>query len=207
MGEESADYFDLDLSELRLVEGTHGYWYFHMPAHPLAHGNGMVPVHRHVMSVHVGRWLEPKEAVVHVNKDVKDFRIENLKIYAQGEIYKETLGEREPVRVEMKCERCGKPFFVVESHVKRRRHCSPECDRESRKKFDISPEKLAKLVWEVPTSQIAADFGVSDKAVEKRCKKYGIPKPPRGYWARLYAGQITPEIEEALRAKWPPQPK
>jgi hypothetical protein len=39
------------------------------------------------------------------------------------------------------------------------------------------------LVWEKPTRRLAEDFGVSDKAIEKWCKAYGIPKPPRGYWA------------------------
>lgn len=28
------------------------------------------------------------------------------------------------------------------------------------------------------------DFGVSDKAVEKWCKAYGVEKPPRGYWVK-----------------------
>ncbi|RAM48904.1 MAG: hypothetical protein C6Y22_25155 [Hapalosiphonaceae cyanobacterium JJU2] len=47
-----------------------------------------------------------------------------------------------------------------------------------------SKEELQKLVWEKPTTQIAKDFGVSDKAVEKWCKVYGIEKPPRGYWIK-----------------------
>lgn len=49
----------------------------------------------------------------------------------------------------------------------------------------IDSEELRNLVWEKPTTEIAKMLGVSDKAVEKRCKKLGIPKPPRGYWGRL----------------------
>jgi hypothetical protein len=30
---------------------------------------------------------------------------------------------------------------------------------------------LEKLVWEMPTPDVAMLFGVSDKAVQKRCKK------------------------------------
>lgn len=45
-------------------------------------------------------------------------------------------------------------------------------------------EELQKLVWEKATTKIAKELGVSDKAVEKRCKKYGIEKPPRGYWTK-----------------------
>lgn len=46
-------------------------------------------------------------------------------------------------------------------------------------------EELEKMVWETPTQQLAKNLGVSDKAVEKRCKKYEIQKPPRGYWAKM----------------------
>ena len=52
-----------------------------------------------------------------------------------------------------------------------------------------SPETLEKLLWEKPTSQFAKDLGVSDKAIEKHCKKLGLKKPPRGYWAKIQAGE------------------
>jgi len=52
----------------------------------------------------------------------------------------------------------------------------------SRKVIRPSKEELEKLLWEKPTTQIAEQFGVSDKAIEKWSKNYGINKPPRGYW-------------------------
>jgi hypothetical protein len=55
----------------------------------------------------------------------------------------------------------------------------------SRKVERPSKEELQKLVWEIPTIHIAKKFGVSDKAIEKWCKAYGIDKPPRGYWTKL----------------------
>lgn len=45
-------------------------------------------------------------------------------------------------------------------------------------------EELEELIWEQPTVHIAKKYGVTDKAVEKWCKKYNIAKPPRGYWAK-----------------------
>ena len=45
-------------------------------------------------------------------------------------------------------------------------------------------ETLAKLVWEKPTCEIAKELGISDSAIGKRCKRLGIPKPPRGYWEK-----------------------
>ena len=47
-----------------------------------------------------------------------------------------------------------------------------------------SKEELEKLLWEKPTTYIAKDLGVSDKAVEKHVKKLGLTKPPRGYWVK-----------------------
>ena len=41
---------------------------------------------------------------------------------------------------------------------------------------------LLKMVWEKPTTKIAKEFGVSDKAVTKWCRKLGITKPSFGYW-------------------------
>jgi hypothetical protein len=46
------------------------------------------------------------------------------------------------------------------------------------------------LVLEKPLLQIAKELGVSDKAVKKWCKQYGIGTPGRGYWAKKYAEQI-----------------
>ena len=36
----------------------------------------------------------------------------------------------------------------------------------------------------MPVTEVAKLFGVSDQAVEKRCKLLGVKKPPRGYWAK-----------------------
>jgi PD-(D/E)XK endonuclease len=50
----------------------------------------------------------------------------------------------------------------------------------------VRPEKevLEKLLWEKPTVEIAADYQVTDNAIGKWAKLYGLSKPPRGYWAK-----------------------
>lgn len=59
---------------------------------------------------------------------------------------------------------------------------------EIKRKFNWpSEEELKRLVWEKSTVLIARDYGVSDTAISKLCKKYNIPKPPRGYWAKIYS--------------------
>jgi HNH endonuclease len=54
-----------------------------------------------------------------------------------------------------------------------------------------SKEELEKLLWEKPTTQIACQFGVSDVAIYKWAKLYGLSKPPRGYWSQLKSQAIT----------------
>lgn len=51
-----------------------------------------------------------------------------------------------------------------------------------------SREDLYKKVWSKPGVKLAAEFGVSDVAISKRCRRENIPRPPRGYWAKLKAG-------------------
>ncbi len=45
-------------------------------------------------------------------------------------------------------------------------------------------EELQEMLWTHPTTHIAQQYGVTDNAVAKWAKTYGIAKPPRGYWAK-----------------------
>lgn len=53
----------------------------------------------------------------------------------------------------------------------------------------VSREHLYEMVWSVPTKVIARDFMISDVGLAKICKRLGVPKPPRGYWAKIAAGR------------------
>ena len=55
--------------------------------------------------------------------------------------------------------------------------------------LNLSREDLYELVWSKPMAELAKDFGLSDVALAKRCRKLGVPVPGRGYWARVAAGQ------------------
>src|SRR5919202_4184915 len=82
---------------------------------------------------------------------------------------------------ESNCIRCGKLL----SQPSQDTYCSRQCYRlASRRTVRPSKEELEKIIWTKPTTQVAKDFGVSDKAIEKWCKAYGLQKPPRGYWAK-----------------------
>ncbi|PHQ62983.1 MAG: hypothetical protein COC10_08580 [Sphingobium sp.] len=53
-------------------------------------------------------------------------------------------------------------------------------------------EELFRLVWSMPCEQVAAKLGISGAALTKQCAKLGIPKPPRGYWARFKGNPDRP---------------
>lgn len=56
---------------------------------------------------------------------------------------------------------------------------------KSRKVERPSKEELEKLIWEKPFATLSKEFGVSDVAIKKWCKYYGINNfPPRGYFLR-----------------------
>lgn len=76
---------------------------------------------------------------------------------------------------------------------------------------ELTREQLYERVWSTPGSRLAAELGVSDVAIAKRCKKLNIPRPSRGYWAKLAAGgkpsktplPSTPEEAFAQAAQQP----
>ena len=56
----------------------------------------------------------------------------------------------------------------------------------------VTRERLYEQVWVTPMSRLARDYGVSDSALAKTCRKLGVPLPPRGHWAKLQHGKKVP---------------
>lgn len=68
----------------------------------------------------------------------------------------------------------------------------------------VERTRLYRQVWSIPGSQLAILYGISDVGLAKVCKRYLIPRPPRGYWARRAAGQNVqrpplPKASQSLR--------
>jgi hypothetical protein len=64
----------------------------------------------------------------------------------------------------------------------------------------ISRKDLYELIWSEPTTTLAQRFGISDVGLAKVCRRSDIPAPPRGYWARIAAGDSLPRPELPERA-------
>lgn len=52
-------------------------------------------------------------------------------------------------------------------------------------------QKLYDRVWSVPMWTLCKEYGVSDVALAKTCRRLHVPVPGRGYWAMLAAGKPT----------------
>ena len=63
----------------------------------------------------------------------------------------------------------------------------------------IDRTRLYELVWEEPMLKVAARFGVSSSYMARICTLMNVPRPERGYWAKLAVGkpQKKPELPES----------
>lgn len=52
-------------------------------------------------------------------------------------------------------------------------------------------EVLRARVWTWPMVQLADRYGVSNVAILKRCKQFGVPTPKAGFWRRVATGAVA----------------
>ena len=129
---------------------------------------------RHILSRKLERWLEPGEYAYYLDGNPQNTNPDNLALSPLPELVK-SLNKRQ---VELVCPYCGEVFRVSKSHKERRVHCNNRCRSLNSRKFEVDREELEQLVWQMPTTEVALLFGVSDKAVEKRCKLLEIQNDP-----------------------------
>lgn len=202
-----------DLEYLKSKAGiNNGYLRVYYPEHPNAYSNGCVFYHRLVVENKLGRYLEYEEFVHHINENKLDNSEANLEVTTNSEHAHQHNQKLSPIM----CLVCGEVFIPEKST---RKYCSYFCsNNRPRKKHKgdsliVWPvkEELEKLVWEMPTKQLAKQLGVSDSAIGKRCKKLEIKKPPRGYWMKKRSlaynkvdrqGNVWPTKEELENLVW-----
>lgn len=56
----------------------------------------------------------------------------------------------------------------------------------------IAREELYELVWSMPMTKVAEKFSVSGSYMARVCSVLGVPRPQRGYWAKLEVGKAPP---------------
>lgn len=114
--------------------------------------------------------------VHHVNGQPTDNRAENLQVLTHSEHMKVHAPTGENVAVD--CHQCGKTFTRLKSQVERRSKsfCSVECQRASQRKTSRPTKmQLAQTLADVNNFRAVGEmFGVSDNAVRKWAKQYGL---------------------------------
>lgn len=160
-----------------------GYMYGLDKNSPYADVNGKLYQHHYVMCESIGRALHPDECVHHIDRNKTNNDLSNLQLMTISEHAKlHAIEDRGYSESEKECPECSIVF--MKSDRSDQVYCSLECSRKGSRLFEIDREELERLVREYPTTKIAKMFGVSDVAIAKRCKKYSISKPPRGYWSK-----------------------
>lgn len=57
----------------------------------------------------------------------------------------------------------------------------------------LTREQLYELVWSEPMLKIAARYDISSSYMARVCTLLNVPRPKRGYWAKLAVGKAPPK--------------
>lgn len=60
-------------------------------------------------------------------------------------------------------------------------------------------EELYEKVWSKPVVKVAEEYGVSDGAIAKVCKKLSVPVPGRDYWAKKEHGHTRKPLPKVTQ--------
>lgn len=61
--------------------------------------------------------------------------------------------------------------------------------RPNCREIKLDRAMLFERVWAEPVAKLAEAWGISGPGLAKACRRLQIPVPPRGYWAKVQAGQ------------------
>ena len=158
---------------------------FYDPSHPLADENGKVSLCKHLLSVKLGRWLNPGEMVRFLDGNPQNINLSNLDLATKNVVSVKAQNQQ----IELICPCCGQ-FLTLSITRRNQRVTRRDLYRQLELyKFKIEPGELQQLVWEMPAHDIAHLYGVSERTIGRRCREFGIRKPPLGYWQIIRAQQ------------------
>ena len=152
----------------------------------------------------------------HINGKRDDHRMENLRLVCPNCNSQLATTGGNANRRRRNCIKCG--VVISQRHAKYCRECRPKTQRGCRQsnepnsshKYERSPreykdglafpskDSLEQLVREMPMSAIGKKYGVSDNAVKKWCKRYGILiGGMRGFWQKKRSRGVVTQTQLA----------
>ena len=77
----------------------------------------------------------------------------------------------------------------------------------TKEKFIVTREELYEQVWSKPMTELAKQYSVSSSYLARICTRTNVPRPERGYWAKLAAGKRVnrrqlPEARDGDELVW-----
>jgi len=174
------------MSQTRSDRNLNGYRVIYMPEHPRAmkneNWNGYVYEHLIVVEDNLGRPLRKDEVTHHLDEDRSNNRHENLLVLERGQHMKlhEWLKRGAPRLKDLgeKGKNSGKPKSckVCDRTLqdKQKGYCSQKCRGLDKRKPRPDKETLAKDIAEESFLALGRKYGVSDNAVRKWAKNYGL---------------------------------
>lgn len=162
------------------VNYVNGYKILHIPDYPKSTSvgdGGWQYEHMVLMEEELGRLLEKGEHVHHLDGNRGNNRKENLVVLSKAHharIHK-WMESIEWVSTYQKAAECAICRITLQDQ--QIRCCSTKCENIMRNSTSQKPskEELLQLTSNHPFTKIGIMFGVSDNAVRKWCKYYGIP--------------------------------
>jgi hypothetical protein len=162
-----------------------GYYMLYVPHHPNARKNGMVYEHILVAEEKLQRRIRDGEEVHHEDENKLNNHPDNLYVFASKEDHQRYHRTGVKVQVEdywispslkKNCVICGEEFTYNESNRKNATYCSPNCQSLGRRKSERpTKEELYEMIKTKSFCEIGENYGVSDNAIRKWCKSYGLP--------------------------------
>jgi len=162
-------YRDVQVQELKVLK-PHGYIYFLDKNHPLASKKTyMVYYHRHLMSLHLGRWITSEEVVHHIDENKSNNDISNLLITTR-----ELHGKLHNPGPEPKT--CPQCLETYQPQKRTQIFCGDRCSKASRIiNKDICKEELQNLIDSgVSWAFLGKKYGYSGNGIKKRAKALGL---------------------------------
>ena len=191
-------------SKMETYEGhkviiANGYYDVYYPEHPRARKNGSVLMHIMVAEKILGRQLKKEEVVHHIDSNRLNNSISNLMVFAthsdHASYHKMLEGKGDFVFYQLDnvyyC--CNVKVFLNPNIItvdKAKKKPCPKCGQlisytselctrclgESRRKVErVSRDVLKNKIRKSTFVQISSELGVSDNAIRKWCKWYGLP--------------------------------
>ena len=161
---------------------NNGYIEIYMPQHPNSRANGVILEHRYVAGQKLGRLLLPEEVVHHLDEDKFNNDPNNLIVFktqadhtafhqgCEAILDDDVYWCPDKLPKQLLCPICNENYMLSQSSM-----CK-KCSRIKQRKVDRpSKEELFELIKTTSFLQIGKVYGVSDNAVRKWCKLYGLP--------------------------------